>query len=152
MPDLLTHAATARLPAAFLPDRRLALLVVVGTFLPDLAAKGLMLVAQAPDHFDAPTHSLPGLVVLCYAASLFLQEALRPAGFAALLAGAWLHALVDLVKDYSGAGVGYLLYPFSTASIEFAWINPENVVLLVPVDVALLLAAWAVERRRRRVL
>jgi membrane-bound metal-dependent hydrolase YbcI (DUF457 family) len=149
MPDLLTHLASARLPAAFLADRRLALILVLGTFLPDLAAKGLTFVAQAPDHFDVPTHSLPGLLVLCFGCSLFLEEPLRPRGFAALLAGAWLHVLVDLVKDYQGSGAARLFYPFSPASFELAWVNPENVVLLVPLDAAVLLLAWAVERRRR---
>jgi membrane-bound metal-dependent hydrolase YbcI (DUF457 family) len=151
MPDFLTHLASARLPAAFAADRRVALLLVAGTFLPDLAAKGLKLVMQTPDHFTAPAHSLPGLVVLCYAAALLLPEALRPRGFAALLAGAWLHALVDLVKDYSGSGAVRLFYPFSPEAYELSWVNPENVVLLLPIDVAVLLLAWAIERRRRRV-
>lgn len=149
MPDLLTHYATARLPAAFAAERRIGMLLVAGTFLPDLAAKGLKLVMRAPDHFDAPTHSLFGLIVLCYAVSLFLDERLRPSGFVALLAGSWLHCLVDLVKDYSGGGGVRLFHPFSLAAHELSWVNPENVVLLLPVDVALLLAAWAVERRRR---
>jgi membrane-bound metal-dependent hydrolase YbcI (DUF457 family) len=149
MPDLLTHLASARLPAAFLSDRRLALLLVLGTFLPDLAAKGLTQALQVPEHFDAPTHSLPGLVVLCYACALFLEEPLRPRGFAALLAGAWLHAVVDLVKDYQGSGAGRLLAPFSPWTLELAWIGPENVVLLAPLDAAVLLLAWGIERRRR---
>ena len=58
MADLFTHLAAARLPAAFVRDRRIAALLVLGTFLPDLAAKGLYWVLRAPSPFIEPTHSL----------------------------------------------------------------------------------------------
>jgi hypothetical protein len=150
MPDLLTHLAAARVPGAFLRDRRLQALLVLGTFLPDLAAKGLHLVAHAPENFIVPTHSVAGLALLSYALSFLLEERLRTTGCFWLFAGALLHLAVDLVKDQA-LGSAWLLYPFSTAGMEFGWIDPENVILLLPLDAAVLGATWLLERRLRAV-
>ncbi len=151
MADLLTHFASARLPGAFLRDRRLQALLIAGTFLPDIAWKGLRYIAGCSEDFNAPSHSILGLLVLCYGLSLLLEERLRPGGFAALVAGSYLHLLVDLLKDQEGVGLAGILHPFSPAGFEFGLIEPENVILLFPIDAAILLAAWLIERRLRRV-
>ncbi len=151
MPDLFTHYASARLPAAFLRDRRIAALVVIGTFLPDLAAKGLYWLTRSPEPWAVPTHSLPGLLVLSYLAALFLEERLRGRAFAALTAGAFLHVAVDILKGYLGVGAARLLFPFSLRGTELGLIKSEDVLWLLPIDALLVLAAWAIERRRRDV-
>jgi hypothetical protein len=151
MPDLLTHYAAARLPALALRDIRLQALLVAGTFLPDVAAKGLYWVAQAPERFASPSHSLAGLLLLCYLASLFLELPLRRAGFACLYAGSVVHLVLDLLKENIGVGSVRLLYPFSLHSFEIGAIPTEDVVLLLPLDVGVLLLVWLAERRFRRV-
>lgn len=151
MSDLFTHLVSARVPGAFLRDRRLQALLVIGTFLPDLASKGFYWVLQAREHFSQATHSILGVVLISYLACLFVDTALRKAGFALLAAGGLIHLLVDMMKDYQGAGAVLLLFPFSTTGREFGWIDPENVVLLIPLDAAILAAAWFLERRFLRV-
>ena len=104
MADLFTHLAAARVPAAFVRDRRIAALLVIGTFLPDLASKGLYWVARAgaETNFTTPTHTIAGLAILSYAAALFVEERLRRPAFAAILAGGLIHVAVDLLKDNLG--------------------------------------------------
>jgi len=151
MPDLLTHYAAARIPGSLLRDRRIQAIFIFGTFLPDLAAKGLYWILHAPEDFDTPTHSIPGLLALSYLAALFVEERIRKPAFAALLGGGIVHVAVDLIKDNQGAGSAYLFHPFSTAGVEIGWINPENVIYLVPLDLAILAALWAWERKGLRV-
>jgi len=151
MADLLTHWAAAQLPAAFSRDRRIAALIVIGTFLPDLVSKGLFWVTRVEGDFTTPTHSLPGLVVLSYGAALFIEARLRRPAFFAILAGGWIHVAVDLLKDNMGMGAAHLFYPFSASHFELGLVDPLNVVLLAPIDLAILLLAWLLERRLRRV-
>ncbi len=151
MPDLFTHLAVARAPAVLLRSPAVRTFLIAGTFLPDIAAKGLYWGTWSHTHTTHPTHSIMGLAVLCFLAALFIEERLRGAAFAALYGGALLHVGVDLFKHNLGTGAAYLFYPFSTRGVEFGWIDAENVLLLLPFDVALLAALWGVERRRKRV-
>jgi hypothetical protein len=150
MADLLTHYAAARLASAGLGSRDAAAAVVAGTFLPDLVSKGLYWVAQAHPEFDDPSHSLPGLALLCYLAALFTPERTRTGSWAALYAGGLLHVFVDFFKDNLGAGSGFPLLPFSDFAVEFPCISPENVILLLPANLLVIGLAWALERLRRR--
>jgi membrane-bound metal-dependent hydrolase YbcI (DUF457 family) len=152
MPDLLTHYASARLPALALRDDRLQALLVAGAFLPDVVSKGLHWVARAPDHFASPSHSPVGLLLLCYLAALLLAPALRRAGFACLYAGGLLHLALDVLKENVGHGAARLFLPFDLRSVELGWIPMEDVVYLLPFDAVVLIAVVLVERSRRRVL
>ena len=151
MSDLFTHLVSARVPGAFIRDRRLQALLVIGTFLPDLASKGFYWVLQARENFATATHTILGVLLVSYLACLFLDAALRKPGFALLTAGGLIHLLVDMMKDNQGSGSARLFFPFSTTGTEFGWIDPENVVLLIPLDAAILAAAWFLERRYARV-
>ncbi len=151
MPDLLTHLAAARASGTLLRDRRLLAVFIFGSFLPDVASKTLYWAAWANRDFVEPTHSLFGLLPLCYLAALFVEESLRKPAFAALYAGTVLHVALDLVKDNLGAGSAALFYPFSTRGYELGWIDPENVVYFLPAAAAVLILAWWLERRPRRV-
>jgi hypothetical protein len=151
MPDLFSHLAVARLPAAFVADRRLAALLVVGTFLPDIAAKGLLWVLRVPDTYEFPTHTLLGVLLISYIGALFLEETLRTRGFLALGAGCLIHVGVDLLKLSFDVGGQYFLYPFSMWHVNAGWIDPVNFAVLFPIDLALLGLAWFIERRRSRV-
>lgn len=151
MPDLFTHLVSARVPGAFVRDRRLQALLVIGTFLPDVAAKGIYWIFQARESFSAASHSILGVVLISYLACLFVEESLRRPGFWALAAGGLIHILVDFIKDNLGTGSARPFLPFSPVGVEAGWIDPENVVYLIPIDAAILAAAWFLERRVRSV-
>jgi membrane-bound metal-dependent hydrolase YbcI (DUF457 family) len=151
VPDLFTHLVAARFPGAFIRDRRLQALLVIGTFLPDLAFKGLYWVMQTRESFGASSHSILGVLLISYLSCLFLEEAIRRPGFVALAVGGLIHIAVDLMKYNLGAGACRPFLPFSLVGVELGWIDPENVVLLLPIDAAILVAALLLERRIARV-
>ena len=151
MADLFTHLVAARVPGALIRDRRLQALLVIGTFLPDLASKGLYWILQSRQNFPTATHSILGVLLISHLACLFLEEPLRKSGFAMLAAGGLIHLVVDMIKDNQGAGAARLFLPYSSAGIELGWIDPENVVLLIPLDALILMALWFLERRFARV-
>jgi membrane-bound metal-dependent hydrolase YbcI (DUF457 family) len=151
MADLLTHFVAARVPGSLVRDGRLQALLVLGTFLPDITGKGLYWVLDNHSSCQLVTHSIAGLLLIAYLASLFVEEPLRRSGFLMMAAGGAIHVLVDLTKDNLGIGSALLFLPFSTRGTEFGWIDPENVVQLIPVDAAILAVLWLLERRSRRV-
>jgi len=151
VPDLFTHYVAARLPGTFVRDRRLLVLLILGTFLPDIVAKGLRFVLQSGDNYPTASHSIPGVILTSYLACLFVAENLRRPGFFLICAGGLIHICVDMVKDNMGVGAVRPFLPFSMVGVEFGWIDPENVVLMIPVDAALLAVVLLLERRRTRV-
>jgi hypothetical protein len=151
MADLFTHLVAARLPASALSHPRLVALFVIGTFLPDLAAKGLFWVARSAPGRSVPAHSILGVLLLSYTASLFIDSGLRGQAFWALFGGALVHIAVDLAKDNMGLGAAVPFDPFLGYSLELGWMFPDNFVLLFPLNAGVLLTQWIVERRLRRV-
>jgi hypothetical protein len=151
MADLFTHFVAARVPGSLVRDRRLQALLVIGTFLPDISGKGLYWVLDNASSSQMVTHSIAGVLLISYLACLFLEEPLRRSGFLMLAAGGAIHMLVDMTKDNLGAGSVLLWLPFSLRATEFGWIDPENVILLIPIDAAILAVLWGLERRFRRV-
>ena len=151
MGDLFTHLVAARVPATFVRDRRLQALLVIGTFLPDVTGKGLFFILQNRESSSLATHSILGVILISYLACLFVEEALRRPAFLVLAIGGAIHVLLDLTKYNMGLGAEQLFLPFSTHSTEFGWIDSEDIVLLLPINAALLAAVWLLERRRRGV-
>ena len=119
MADLLVHFATAFAPGQAMRDGRLRAVLYLGVCLPDLLYKGLLYAGGAPTWLCEPTHSPLGLIPWCYAAALLFEEEWRKRAFGALLAGAWLHLLVDAGKGYMGSGVIPWAFPFSMDRVEF---------------------------------
>jgi hypothetical protein len=151
MADLFTHLVAARTPGVLLRNRQLIALLVIGTFLPDIVSKGLYWILRSGDFFAIGTHSILGVLLISYLACLFVEEPIRRPGFAVLALGGLIHLAVDMAKDNLGTGAVFLFLPFSDASVEFGWIDPGNVVLLIPIDIVLLAAILLYERRRDRV-
>ncbi len=151
MPDLFTHYIAARIPGSMVRERRLLFLLILGTFLPDIAAKGMWWVLRCGDYYPIATHSILGVALTSYLACLFVAEPLRKNGFFMLAAGGLIHILVDMVKNNMGWGVVHPFLPFSPVAVEFGWIETENVILMVPVDAVLLGVLLLLERRLGRV-
>lgn len=152
MADLLFHFATAFAPGQALRDGRLRAVLYVGVCLPDLLYKGLLYLGGAPTWLCEPTHAPLGLVPICYAAALFFEEEWRPRAFGALLAGSWLHLLVDAGKDYMGQGVIPWAFPFSMDRVELGWYRPEHTgtMMIAAAVVVAVAELGAILRGRRR--
>lgn len=151
MADLFTHLVSVRVPGVLVRDRHLVALLAIGTFLPDLAAKGLYWILQSGSNFSIGSHSILGVLLLSYLACLFVEEPVRRSGFVMLLLGGLIHLAVDMAKDNFGAGAVFPFLPFSPAAVEWGWIQSENVIYLVPLDAVILGAILLYERRRDRV-
>jgi hypothetical protein len=133
MADLLVHFASGFAVGRPLRDGRLRSILYVGVCLPDLLFKTLLYLGNAPTWLCEPTHTPLGQIPWCYAAALLFEEAWRKRAFVALLAGGWLHLLIDLGKSYMGSGVIAWAYPFSMQTAELGWYYPEqSVTLMLP--------------------
>jgi hypothetical protein len=153
MADLLVHAATAFAPGRFLRDDRVRAVLYVGVCLPDVLYKTLHRLFGAPTWLCEPTHAPLGVAAWCWLLALLFEEAWRRRAFGALVAGSWLHLLVDLGKDYMGQGVILWAFPFSMDRVELGWYAPEDTVVLMVPAASLILATEAAARltsRRRR--
>jgi hypothetical protein len=150
MADLLVHFATGFAAARPLRDGRVRAILYLGVCLPDLLYKALLYGANAPTWLCEPTHSPLGLVPLCYVGALLFEEPWRKRAFAALLAGGWLHLLLDLGKTYMGRGVILWAFPFSMDAVELGWYTPEQSLYLWLPSLGLIAVAELVGRLRAR--
>ena len=138
MADALTHFATAYLPARGLRDGRLRAILYVGVLLPDVLYKALLYCFGAPAWLAEPTHSPLGVAAMCYALALMFEESWRSRAFWALLAGSWLHILLDAAKNYMGMGVIPWAFPFSMDLVEFGWYTLDGIGYLIILALTLL--------------
>ncbi len=122
------------------PSRRTRLLVYLGSFLPDLCFKGLLIGFRSSIWFGEPTHSLCGALLVSYAGALLFAERLRRTVFFAILAGYLSHLLLDLGKDNLGAGAILLFFP-SMELWEFGVYRPEQSIDWAPAALAVVIAA-----------
>jgi hypothetical protein len=150
MPDLLVHAASAVAAGRPLRDGRLRAILYLGVCLPDLLYKGLERLGGAPNWVCEPTHSPLGLIPWCYAAALLFEEEWRKRAFGALLGGSYLHLLLDLGKNYLGAGVIPWAFPFSMETVELGWYYAEDTVFFMIPALALILLLTRRRVRDRR--
>ena len=131
MADLLVHFATAFAPGQVLRDGRLRSVLYLGVCLPDLLLKALVHLGGARAGLGEPTHSPLGLVPWCYVAALLFEEDWRPRAFGALLAGSWLHLLIDAAKDSMGQGTIAWAFPFTLDRAGFALYGPDDTATLL---------------------
>ena len=130
MADLLVHFASAFATGRPLKDGRVRSIFYVGVCLPDLIFKVLLYCGGAPTWLCEPTHTPLGLIPYCYVGALLFEETWRRRAFFALLAGGWLHLLLDVGKNYMGHGVIAWAFPFSINTVELGWYYPEQSPLL----------------------
>jgi hypothetical protein len=150
MADLLVHFASGFAAGRPLRDGRLRSILYVGVCLPDLLFKALLYCGNAPTWLCEPTHTPLGLIPFCYVGALLFEESWRRRAFFALLAGGWLHLLVDLGKNYMGHGVIAWAFPFSIDTVELGWYYPEQSPLLWLPSLALIGAVEGIGRLSAR--
>lgn len=149
MADFLVHVAAAYLPARpLLRDARVRAVLYAGAILPDLLYKGLLYLFEAPTWLCEPTHSPLALLAIAYAAALLFEESFRARAFGALVAGSWLHVLLDMGKDYMGRGVIPWAFPFSMDLLEFGAYGNEHTPHFIAPALALLVLGELLGRLR----
>ena len=126
MADLLVHFATGFAGGRLLRDGRSRAILYMGVCFPDFLYKALLYVAGSTTWVCEPSHTQLGLAVFCYAAALLFEEPWRKRAFGLLLAGSYLHLLIDLGKNYQGMGVILWAFPFSMDAVELGWYYPEE--------------------------
>ena len=132
MADLLTHAATAWLPGRTIRDGRMRAVLYLGVCLPDALYKGLHFLFGASTWVCEITHAPLVVPAICAAVALLFEEEWRRRAFFALMAGSWLHLLVDLGKSALGEGVILWGFPFTMDRVELSLYQNEDMVFVMP--------------------
>lgn len=148
MADLLVHAATAFVPARPLRDGRVRSILYVGVCLPDLLYNGLLHLLDGPPLLCEPIHSPLGVLPWCLLGAFLFEESWRNRAFWALLAGCWLHLLVDVGMDSVGDGVVLWAFPFTMDRFELGWYRAEDSIMLMLLSLVLILLAEMSQRQR----
>lgn len=154
MADLVTHLATAMLPAAFWPGAlRWLGPLALGTALPDLASNvpGLIYDRVVRDFLWLPDellvaiavfHQPVGCALLCVIIARVVVPEHRREALVALLGGSAFHFGVDLLQDHHGQGY-FMTFPLSSTRFELGWMGSEATVPWAPLWAALTAVAWA---------
>jgi len=143
MPDLLTHTAVVGLLARGARRRADLVLLLVGTLLPDVVGRPLMLVPGMPMFHDVPSHALAMQPLYAWAAGAFLAPAVRVRGRRLMLAGALVHLLLDGLQSHVGAWFTYyFFFPVSWHHTSAGFVHPSCTVVAAPVLAAAALLAW----------
>jgi uncharacterized membrane protein len=161
--DLVTHLATALIPGVGLRADR-AVLLALGSALPDLGGRVPGLVAEAldlagfavPEAIYAPfgvLHQPLGASLLAVALAFVLDPRDRAVGAGLLVLGVALHLGLDVFQFHHGYGY-FLLAPLSFQRFELGWMGAEATVPLAPWLALATAGVWAVRgvlawRRRR---
>ncbi|HXX92744.1 MAG TPA: hypothetical protein VEN81_03870 [Planctomycetota bacterium] len=115
MPNLLFQFAAAFAVGQGLRDGRLRSVLYAGVCLPEILHQGFLLLAGTSAWFCLPLHSPLGMVPWCYLGALLFEAGWRPRAFGALLAGSWIHLLVEGIHDSWGEGGVLWAFPVTLA-------------------------------------
>jgi len=149
MPDLVTHAAVAYFlmrPQRFI---RFRAAFYLGTILPDILSRPLYIIKPELYPYTVGIHTPVFLFVFSLFLSLFFASNIRIGFLKWLLAGEFIHLLLDLFQKHLASG--YLwLFPFSWKSFEVGLYWPEQPLQLVPIWIlAIVLSEVMIWRKKR---
>ena len=74
--------------------------------------------------------------------SFLFSESFRKTAFTMLLFGSTLHLIVDLLKTTIGIGAIYPFFPISNNGYEAGLYYSEDIVYLIPIDIAVIAVLW----------
>lgn len=138
MPDLITHLAIAYLSNKWLRIIRYSTLLYVGTILPDLLAVAPVILFPGIEYALYPFHTPVGSFILCLLISFSFDEKFRAGAFVSLLAGCFLHLLLDLLQKHIQPAYT-LLFPFSWKRFELGILLPDTIVRFMPMRLLVIL-------------
>ena len=143
MPELVTHLSLAAVLGRVRGRWHETLLFLLGTALPDIVGRPLLLVPGVPALMNAPSHALVVQPVLAGVACLFFAQPRRDRVFALLLAGCLLHLVCDALQSHYGAWFTYhFLFPFSLRHSGGGFFHPSASICGAPWFLALALVCW----------
>ncbi len=153
MPDLVTHIAGAYLVKKGVRITRYAVLFYLGALLPDLVSRPLHIIwpklLPATQAFHCPF----GVFLICWLISLFFRLDQRKAVFWLLLAGGFVHLLMDAGQMHLVGG--YLwFFPVSLKTFSLGLFWPEDSIRFLPYTAMIVLAVlgfslWKKERGKQ---
>jgi hypothetical protein len=132
MPDLITHSAFSYMVSRSSRFDRFRILFYVGTVLPDVLSRPIYIINPFWYPYSVAVHTPVFLTLFSFLfAELFQQELRRPVRLY-LIAGVYVHLLLDFFQRHIEAG--YLwFFPFSWSSFEVGLFWPETPLMLTPV-------------------
>jgi hypothetical protein len=132
MPDLVTHTFAAYVVTRFGPWGAARFLFYLGTILPDVVSRPVYILMPRWYEYTIALHTPLFIALLGLLLSEGFAPALRATARKALLAGAGLHFLLDMMQRHLSGG--YLwLFPFSWRTFELGWFDTEATVGWTPV-------------------
>lgn len=131
MPDLITHSAFSYLVSRSNRFDRFRILFYIGTVLPDVLSRPIYIINPFWYPYSTAVHTPVFLTLFCLLAAEFFAADLRRSVRLYLLAGVYVHFLLDFFQRH--IETGYLwLFPFSWSTFEIGLFWPETPLMLTP--------------------
>lgn len=132
MPDLITHSAFSYMVSRSSRFDRFRIIFYLGTVLPDVLSRPIYIINPFWYPYSVAVHTPVFLTLFCLLAAEFFKADLRRSVRLYLLAGVYVHFLLDFFQRHIEAG--YLwFFPFSWSSYEIGLFWPETPLMLTPV-------------------
>ena len=160
MPDLVTHALSAYILASPIKDRRVPLIFVFGSVLPDVLnvlQTIVVYVAYKIFHVIFPdwvefgirvTHTPIPLLFVCWTLVFTIPEQHRQQWFIWLVLGSWWHLVLDVMQRHYDTPMYFIFYPFNDQLFEFGLMDTEASLKAIPILIVLSMCVWFWRRWR----
>ena len=147
MPDLFVHFASGYLPSRYQQIRKYDALLVLGAVLPDLLSRIPIIILvrffHLPvEYFFRALHTPIVLILFCYMLSFLFERSMRFKSFLSLVAGSFLHLVLDLMQQQFFDGVYMLFIPFSMKTVQWGWFHYNSSLVVFPPLFVIVLLIW----------
>lgn len=153
VPDLFAHFCSAYLPSRYQKLRHYDALLVLGAVLPDMLARIPIIVfvrwLELPViYFFRALHTPIGMILVCYLVCFLFERSTRVKSFLSLIAGSFLHLVLDLMQQqfYEGVYIPYI--PFTMKTVHWGWFHYNASLLIFPFLLIVVLFFWFRDKRR----
>ena len=153
MPDLFAHFSSAYLPSRYKRFHQYDALLVLGTVLPDLLGRiPIVIFVRWLDlpvlYFFKALHTPIGMILVCYMVTFLFERSKRFKSFLSLVAGSFLHLILDLMQLQFFEGVYIPFVPISIKAVQWGWFHYNASLLLFPLLLILVAFFWLRETRK----